>query len=74
MMRWNEAIWKRTQAIVLWALGAVGIANELFVVPKPRPEAWPILGLLVGLPFAQAFDRYRRSTSSDRSESSGDPK
>ena len=63
MMRWNEQVWKRTQAVVLWALGAAGIANELFIVPKPRPEAWPIIGMLVGLPFAQAFDRARQGTS-----------
>ena len=60
-LRWNEPIWKRTQAVVLWALGAAGIINELFIEAKPRPEAWPIIGMLVGLPFAQAYDRARQA-------------
>jgi hypothetical protein len=67
MIRWNEQVWKRTQAVALWLLGAAGIANELFIVPKPRPEAWPIIGMLVGLPFAQAFDRARQQGTSDSS-------
>lgn len=64
-LRWNELLWKRTQAVTLWLFGAAGIVNELFIQPKPRPEAFPIIGVLVGLPFAQAFDRARRTPRQD---------
>ena len=67
-LRWNETVWKRTQAVTLWCLGAAGIVNELFLERKPRPEAWPIIGALLGLPFAQAFDRARRDRTSEPGE------
>ena len=73
MIRWNETVWRRTQAVVLWLLGAAGIANELFVVARPRPEAWPIIGMLVGLPFAQAFDRARQQGTSTSTSSTSAP-
>lgn len=73
MIRWNETVWRRTQAVVLWLLGAAGIANELFLVARPRPEAWPIIGMLVGLPFAHGLDRARQQGTSGSSTSAPDP-
>lgn len=62
-LRWNDRIWKRTQAVLLWVIGAAGIVNELFIEKAPRPYAWPIIGALIGGPFALEFDRQRRSVS-----------
>lgn len=62
-MRWNELVWRRTQAVILWSLGATGIANELFVERRPRPEALPLILALVGLPIARARDRARARRS-----------
>lgn len=73
MMRWNEAVWKRTQAVVLWALGAAGIANELFIVDKPRIEAWPIIFGLLGLPLVSEADRARRTSGSSTPQPGTEP-
>lgn len=67
-LRWNEPVWNRVQAIVLWTLGAAGIVNELFIEPRPRPEAFPIIGLLVGLPIAKAWDQMRQARSDGETE------
>lgn len=56
-MRWDELRWRRTQDVIVWAIGAAGLVNELFLVDKPRPEAFPILAVVLGLPFARRADR-----------------
>jgi hypothetical protein len=62
-LRWSDSIWDRIQRVVLWVLGAAGIVNELFLRPTPRPVTYPLIAMLLGLPFAQAFDRARTSRS-----------
>lgn len=58
--RWNETVWERTKAVTLWTIGAVGVVDELFIRDRPRPEALPILGVLLGLPFVQRAENKRR--------------
>lgn len=63
--RWNDKVWTRTQAVVLWLVGIGALVNELFVQPQPRPMAFPLIAGVLGFPIAQAADK-RRSGSSDR--------
>lgn len=58
-MPWSEQRWRRVQDVIVWSIGAAGLVNELFVEPRPRPEAFPILAVVLGLPFARRADRQR---------------
>lgn len=58
-LSWNEQIWCRFKDIAQWGLGALGAANELFVQPRPRPEALPFIGMLLAWPSARKWDRRR---------------
>lgn len=64
-MRWNEQLWRRTQDVTVWSIGAAALVNELFLQSRPRPEAFPIIAVVLGLPFARKQDR-QRSESSDK--------
>lgn len=63
-MRWNDQVWRRTQDVVVWSIGAVALANELLVLERPRPEAFPIIAVVLGLPFARKADRQSRDDKS----------
>ena len=64
-LRWNDTVWTRTQAVVLWSVGIGALVNELFFQPQPRPLAFPLIAGVLGFPIAQAADK-RRSESSDQ--------
>ena len=60
-MVWHDPEkWRRFQDSVVWMIGACGLANELLVQPRPRPEAIPVIFLVLGLPFARKADREQR--------------
>jgi len=44
---WNQ----RARDTILFAVGVVGVINELFVVDEPRAYALLFLGSLIGMPF-----------------------
>lgn len=64
-LRWNEPIWNRTLAVILWAIGVAGIINELFIVDSPRPAAAPFIIAAIFFPPAQAWDKWRQFKNED---------
>lgn len=51
---------KRVRDTALFLLGIAATINELWVQLEPRPLALPIIGGLLGLPFALRADEKRR--------------
>lgn len=51
---------KRVRDSALFLLGIAATINELWFVPDPRPLALPVIGGLLGLPFALRADEKRR--------------
>jgi hypothetical protein len=56
---------KRIRDLVLYAVGVVGICNELFVQPHARAVNLVFLGSLLGLPLVLRSDEKRRSNNGD---------
>jgi hypothetical protein len=54
-------VWdKRVRDSALFLLGIAATINELWFVTEPRPLALPVIGGLLGLPFALRADEKRR--------------
>lgn len=69
-LRWNDTVWKRTQAVALWSVGFVAVVRELV---DTNPVRWPIIGMLLGVPITREWDRQRRQ-GSDSSEPENGPR
>lgn len=54
-------VWdKRARDGALFLIAFIALANELFVLPEPRPTALYVIGVLLGFPFALRQDERRR--------------
>lgn len=60
--RWNV----RIRDSIIFIVGVLGVINELFIVPDPRPSILIFLGSLIGVPFVLSADEKR---TSERKES-----
>lgn len=64
--KWNV----RVRDSIIFLVGVVGVVNELFIVPEPRPSILIFLGSLIGVPFVLSADEKRSEShgSSDERE------
>lgn len=56
--RWNV----RIRDSIIFVVGVVGVINELFILPDPRPSILIFLGSLIGVPFILSADEKRSTT------------
>lgn len=54
-------IWdKRVRDVGLYIVGMLGVINELFIQPEPRPTSLVFLATVLGIPFVLRADEKRR--------------
>lgn len=59
--KWNV----RVRDAIIFIVGIVGVGNELFIVPEPRPSILIFLGSLIGIPFVLSADESKSKKRDD---------
>jgi hypothetical protein len=59
--RWDQ----RVRDAALFVIAFAALANELFILPEPRPTALYVIGVLLGFPLALRQDERRRKANGD---------
>jgi hypothetical protein len=63
------SVWdKRVRDGLIFVMGIIGCAHELFILPDPRPSALVFVASLLGLPFVLSADESRNKRKDNDDE------